>query len=81
MYIPLEQRILEKTKGICAFNNVKPCRGLCNNCGLIPEISTNRCETTTNTAIVKSKSNYRLYDVGEVTMLEDRCLDMSPEWD
>lgn len=74
MYIPLEQRILEKTKGVCAFNNVKPCKGLCNNCGL------NRCETTTNTAIVKSKSNYRLYDVGDVTILEDRCLDM-PDWD
>lgn len=71
-YIPLRQRILEKTQGICAFNSAKPCDGLCNNCGL------NCCETTTNNTIVKS--DYKLYDAEEIITLENRCLDMNPEW-
>ena len=74
MYIPLRERILEKTQGICAFNNARSCDGLCNNCGL------NCCETTANNTIVKSKSSY-IYDAEEIRILENRCLDMSPEWD
>ena len=34
MYVSLEERIKEITKGVCPYKN-KVCDGLCNNCGIL----------------------------------------------
>ena len=48
MYVSIEERIKEITKGVCPYKN-KVCDGLCNNCGILAK------SENTFTKIIPSK--------------------------
>ena len=65
MYISLEERIKEITKGVCPYKR-KVCDGLCNNCGIL-------ASSTPQNKIVKCKNSFN-YSYDDLNALEDRCI-------
>ena len=66
MYVSIEERIKEITKGVCPYKN-KVCDGLCNNCGILatPE--------STFTKIIPSKQS-RICTYEDLNTLENLAM-------
>lgn len=66
MYILVEERIKEITKGICPYKH-RVCDGLCNNCGILAN-----SESTFTKIIPSKQACICTYD--DLNTLEDRVI-------
>ena len=67
MYVSIEERIKEITKGICPYKH-KICDGLCNNCGILTTP-----ENTFAKSIIPSKQSH-IYTYEDLNTLEDMAM-------
>ena len=65
MYIPVEERIKEITKGICPYKH-KVCDGLCNNCGIL--------QTFENTFTITSSKQGHICTYEDLNTLENLAM-------
>lgn len=73
MYISIEERIKEITKGVCPYKS-KVCDGLCNNCGILAKPENTFTKNTTS-----SKQGY-ICTYEDLNTLEDMAMNINGDY-